>query len=59
MHISVICHFEMEIIRGVGDYFFKRTPRGRLLVSTVAVMLGAILLFLTPTSPWKALASLC
>jgi MFS family permease len=31
----------------VGDYFFKRTPRGRLLVAMVAVLLGAILLILT------------
>lgn len=30
-----------------GDFFFKRTPRGRLLVSMVAVLLGAILLMIT------------
>ena len=34
-----------------GDFFFKRTPRGRLLVSTVAVMLGAILFFITLNVP--------
>ena len=34
-----------------GDFLFKRTPRGRLLVSTVAVMLGAILFFLTLNVP--------
>jgi MFS family permease len=28
----------------VGDFFFKRTPRGRLIVAAVAVLLGAILL---------------
>lgn len=31
----------------LGDFFFQRTPRGRLMVATVAVLLGAILLFLT------------
>jgi MFS family permease len=31
----------------VGDFFFKRTPRGRLLVCTTAVLLGAILLLIT------------
>ncbi len=35
----------------LGDYFFKRTPRGRLLVSTVGVLLGAILLFFTLRIP--------
>jgi MFS family permease len=35
----------------IGDYFFKRTPRGRLLVATVAVLLGAILLTLTLNIP--------
>ncbi|HEY47347.1 MAG: MFS transporter [Anaerolineae bacterium SM23_ 63] len=35
----------------IGDFFFKRTPRGRLLVSTVAVLLGAILLFVTMNIP--------
>jgi MFS family permease len=28
----------------LGDLFFRRTPRGRVLVSTVAVLLGAVLL---------------
>jgi MFS family permease len=28
----------------VGDFFFRRTPRGRLIVAAVAVLLGAILL---------------
>jgi MFS family permease len=35
----------------VGDYVFKRTPRGRLIVCAVAVMLGAILLLLTLNVP--------
>jgi MFS family permease len=35
----------------VGDYFFKRTPRGRLLVSMVAVLMGAILLTITFNIP--------
>ncbi len=35
----------------VGDYFFKRTPRGRALVSAVAVMLGAILFYFTLNVP--------
>jgi MFS transporter, Spinster family, sphingosine-1-phosphate transporter len=35
----------------VGDFFFKRTPRGRVLVSMVAVLIGAILLTLTLNVP--------
>lgn len=35
----------------LGDYFFKRTPRGRLLVSTVGVITGAILLSFTMNVP--------
>jgi MFS family permease len=35
----------------IGDFFFKKTPRGRLLVSTAAVLLGAILLFVTMNIP--------
>jgi MFS family permease len=35
----------------VGDVFFKRTPRGRLIVATVAVLLGAILLIPTLLVP--------
>jgi predicted MFS family arabinose efflux permease len=35
----------------VGDYFFKRTPRGRLLVSMAAVLLGAVLLTITLNVP--------
>ncbi len=35
----------------IGDYFFKRTPRGRMLVSMVAVLIGAILLTITMNVP--------
>jgi MFS family permease len=35
----------------VGDFFFKRTPRGRMLVSMVAVLLGAIFLTITMNVP--------
>jgi len=35
----------------VGDLFFKRTPRGRLIVCTGGVLLGAILLALTISVP--------
>jgi len=34
-----------------GDFLFKRTPRGRLIVCTVAVLLGAILLVPTLNVP--------
>jgi len=35
----------------VGDFFFRRTPRGRLLVAMTAVLLGAILLTATMYVP--------
>jgi MFS transporter, Spinster family, sphingosine-1-phosphate transporter len=35
----------------LGDYFFKRTPRGRMLVSMVAVLTGALMLTLTMNVP--------
>lgn len=35
----------------IGDYLFKRTPRGRILVSMVGVVSGAILLTLTMNVP--------
>ena len=35
----------------MGDLFFRRTPRGRMLVSAAAVLLGAILLTLTLNVP--------
>jgi MFS family permease len=31
----------------VGDFFFRRTPRGRVLTSMVGVLAGAVFLFLT------------
>jgi MFS family permease len=38
----------------VGNYFFKRTPSGRVLVSAVAVMLGAILFYVTLNIPLES-----
>lgn len=38
----------------IGDYFFKRTPRGRMLVAMVAVLIGAILLTLTMNVPLES-----
>jgi MFS transporter, Spinster family, sphingosine-1-phosphate transporter len=35
----------------LGDYFFKRTPRGRMLVAMVGVLSGAVLLFITMNIP--------
>lgn len=35
----------------VGDFMFKRTPRGRALVAAAAVLLGAILLYFTMNIP--------
>lgn len=35
----------------LGDYFFKRTPRGRVLVAMVGVLLGAVMLTLTMNVP--------
>jgi MFS transporter, Spinster family, sphingosine-1-phosphate transporter len=35
----------------LGDYFFKRTPRGRALVAMVGVLTGAVLLTLTLNVP--------
>jgi len=35
----------------LGDYFFRRTPRGRLLVSMVGVLMGAIFLILAINVP--------
>jgi MFS family permease len=34
-----------------GDFLFKRTPRGRLIVAAIAVLLGAIFLTLTMRVP--------
>jgi len=35
----------------IGDYFFKRTPRGRTLVAMTGVITGAVLLYLTINVP--------
>lgn len=35
----------------LGDRLFKRTPRGRLIISTIGVVVGAIMLGLTLTVP--------
>ncbi len=35
----------------VGDYFFQRTPRGRVLTSLVGVLAGAVFLVLTLSVP--------
>lgn len=35
----------------LGDYFFKRTPRGRLIVAGIGVILGAIMFLLTLSIP--------
>ncbi|HSO10826.1 MAG TPA: MFS transporter, partial [Anaerolineales bacterium] len=38
----------------LGDMFFKRTNKGRILVSSAGVLLGAIFLYLAVTSPIEA-----
>ncbi|MGA9398816.1 MAG: MFS transporter [Anaerolineaceae bacterium] len=35
----------------LGDYLFKKTPSGRLIVSTIGVLLGAFFLYLTLNVP--------
>jgi MFS family permease len=35
----------------LGDYFFKRTPRGRVLVATTGVLVGALLMIITLNIP--------
>ncbi len=35
----------------LGDYFFKKTPSGRLIVCTIGVLLGAIFLYLAMNVP--------
>jgi MFS family permease len=35
----------------LGDFFFKRTKKGRILVSSTGVLLGAIFLYLAMTTP--------
>ena len=38
----------------LGDLFFKRTNKGRIIVSSVGVLLGAIFLYLAVSSPIEA-----
>ena len=38
----------------LGDWAFKRTPRGRILVSSVGVLMGAVFLFLAMQTPIEA-----
>jgi MFS family permease len=40
-----------EVGGALGDFFFKRNKRGRLLVSMVAVLIGAVLISLTLNVP--------
>ncbi len=35
----------------IGDYLFKRTPRGRMIVSSIGVVIGAVLLLITMNVP--------
>ena len=35
----------------LGDYFFKRTPKGRLIVSIIGVLTGAFFLYMTLAVP--------
>lgn len=52
MGVAVIILASGYFVGGlVGDYFFKRTPRGRVLVAGVAVLVGAVLLTLTMNVP--------
>lgn len=39
------------IAGALGDYMFKRTPRGRLMVSTFGIIAGAVLLYFTMHIP--------
>lgn len=38
----------------MGDIFFKRTNKGRIIVSSIGVLLGAIFLYLAMTTPIEA-----
>lgn len=38
----------------VGDFFFRRTPRGRTLTSMVGVLSGAVFLFVTMSVPTES-----
>jgi len=52
MSVAVLVLASGYFIGGaVGDFFFKRTPRGRALVAMTAVLTGAILLVVTLSIP--------
>jgi MFS family permease len=52
MSVAVVMLAAGYPIRGaLGDALFKRTRRGRLIVSTVGVLLGALFLFITLNVP--------
>ncbi len=38
----------------MGDFFFKRTNKGRIIVSSAGVLLGALFLYLAMTTPIEA-----
>ncbi len=55
MGISVLILASGYFIGGAtGDWAFRRTPRGRLIVSSVGVLLGAILLVLALNVPLES-----
>ncbi|MBN1954892.1 MAG: MFS transporter [Anaerolineae bacterium] len=47
----------------LGDFFFKRSPRGRIIVAGTGVIIGALLLIVTLSIPianqWGFLVALC
>ena len=52
MSVAVVVLASGYFVGGAaGDFMFKRTPRGRLIVTTTAVFLGAILLPITLNVP--------
>jgi MFS family permease len=49
---SLLLLFAQGFVGGLlGDYAFKKTPRGRVLVSMVGVFMGAVLLLITMNVP--------
>jgi MFS transporter, Spinster family, sphingosine-1-phosphate transporter len=38
----------------LGDFFFKRTNKGRIIVSSIGVLMGAIFLYLALTTPLES-----
>jgi MFS family permease len=47
----VVLAFGYPLGGALGDYFFKRTPRGRAIVAGIGVLTGAILLVITLNVP--------